>query len=513
MTETSQVAQGWRERLCLLVWGGAALLILCSLGRYAEYAADVVQAPFGLNYSEGLIWQQALWILGPHAYARIDHGPYLVFEYPPVFPLALRALIACGVDGLKAGRALSVVSTVVAAGLLGGLTARLSDPRGRVCAGAVAACLPFTLLPVLSWSPLLRVDMLGLAATYAGLMLAAQSSRRPAALYGALLAFVVACYTKQIFVSAPLAVLALSGLRDWRLALKAGACGLTAGLIVLVLLEWRTDGGFLRHILLYNVNRFSVATALQQAGLWIAAYPTFVAASALACAMWARAHLAQARERGWIALLRADPQVWLQALVVVYIGLTTCTLLLAGKSGASINYFIEWLCALCVPAGWLCGLAWVHRGQTASVAAPAILAAQLVSVPGAIGRLDATQLSQERRAQAAALYRRVAAIPGQLLSDDMVLTLRAGRSVIGEPFILAELAVKGLWDESTLIGLLKTHAFGAVITAYDPGDPTFDARYLPATQAALLAAYPIVESYGPYRLRRPALELPSGVAH
>jgi hypothetical protein len=50
---------------------------------------------------------------------------------------------------------------------------------------------------------------------------------------------------------------------------------------------------------------------------------------------------------------------------------------------------------------------------------------------------------------------------------------------------------------------LNAHYFGAVITAYDPGDPTFDARYLPRTQAALLADYPHVQRFGDYRLRLP----------
>jgi hypothetical protein len=83
----------------------------------------------------------------------------------------------------------------------------------------------------------------------------------------------------------------------------------------------------------------------------------------------------------------------------------------------------------------------------------------------------------------------------------MVLTIEAGREVGPEPGILLELARRGAWDERLLTDKLREHYFGAVITAYDPGDPTFDARYLPATQAAMLAAYPHVEKYGDYRLR------------
>jgi hypothetical protein len=61
----------------------------------------------------------------------------------------------------------------------------------------------------------------------------------------------------------------------------------------------------------------------------------------------------------------------------------------------------------------------------------------------------------------------------------------------------------GVWDEQRLIRRLDTHYFGAVITAYDPGDPTFDARYPPAAKDALLRDYPQVQRFGDYRLRLP----------
>jgi hypothetical protein len=163
------------------------------------------------------------------------------------------------------------------------------------------------------------------------------------------------------------------------------------------------------------------------------------------------------------------------------------------------------MCCWCLWIGWLAGfvLSRPDARKALSLLLPALILLQLVPVTHGMSGMRAEQFSQQRRADWGALLARVRGIQGPLLSDDMVLTIEAGREVGLEPGVLLELARLGVWDERRLIERLRGHYFGAVITAYDPGDPTFDARYLPATQAALLAAYPRVERYGDYRLRLP----------
>ncbi len=180
-------------------------------------------------------------------------------------------------------------------------------------------------------------------------------------------------------------------------------------------------------------------------------------------------------------------------------------LIAVGKTGSSYNYFIEWMFCWCLWLGWLTFqiLSHLPARRILAVAMPALLLLQMVPVERGVRTMGTEQFSAQRRADWGALLARVRAIPGPLLSDDMVLTIEAGREVGLEPGVLLELSRMGLWDERRLTERLHAHYFGAVITAYDPGDPTFDARYLPATQAALLAAYPHVEKYGDYRLRLP----------
>ena len=66
-------------------------LLLC-VGTYIAVAVAAVAWPFGLDYAEGEVWEQALLIAGPKAYGGIIDPPWIGFEYPPLYPLIALAL-------------------------------------------------------------------------------------------------------------------------------------------------------------------------------------------------------------------------------------------------------------------------------------------------------------------------------------------------------------------------------------------------------------------------------------
>ena len=482
----------------------AALLVVTL--QYTDYAIEALRFPFGLDYSEGLIWQQALWLGGPKLYGDIAKFPFLVCEYPPLYLIVLRGVHALGIGMLAGGRLVSVCATLATCVLLGRLV--YHHGRGGALAAFVASLLPLSLLPVLSWSVLMRTDMLALALTYAGITCAAAGFRRPIWLAPALLFFVASAFTKQIYLAAAICMFPICLIRFPRQTLYAYTAGLALGLSLLGLCEWATDGRFLLHILTYTADAADPAIALQRTLPWLVAYPLDAALSlAAVILLWRQAAPAGTLRRpaAIVRAIRGDAGIAWLAFLTLYLLLTTIMLVAAGKTGASRNYFIEWMCCWCL---WLGGLAAhlmqpEHRAKVLAVAMPALLLLQLWPVELGMQSLRRDQFSAVRRADWGALLARVRQIPGPLLSDDMVLTIEAGREVGLEPGVLLELSRMGLWDEQRLIDKLDAHYFGAVITAYDPGDPTFDARYLPKTQAALLAAYPHSERFGDYRLRMP----------
>jgi hypothetical protein len=103
--------------------------------------------------------------------------------------------------------------------------------------------------------------------------------------------------------------------------------------------------------------------------------------------------------------------------------------------------------------------------------------------------------------QAVALVR---AADRPVLSEDMVLLLRAGKEVPWEPAIFAELASLGRWDERLIVEAIEGGRFAFAVTLADRGDPIFDSRYNPAVAAALEAAFPRRVQLGWLLIRLPA---------
>ena len=265
------------HRLPLLAMLPLIWLLAWVWASYGQYAWRALGYKFGLDYSEGLIWQQVLWLGGPHSYGDISHYPFVVFEYPPLYLLAVKTVAACGVGMLAAGRGVSIVSTLVLCCLIGMVTwraCRSNVRRPAAAAGAlVAALLPAALLPVISWSVLMRVDMLALTLTYAGIALATCALRWPRLLYPAVVAFVLAVFTKQIYLAAPVSFAAVMLVRSPAVACRAYGMGALLGTALVAWLSWITGGGFIRHVLLYNVDRVHLGEALRQVFSWLRRIP------------------------------------------------------------------------------------------------------------------------------------------------------------------------------------------------------------------------------------------------
>jgi hypothetical protein len=196
------------------------------------------------------------------------------------------------------------------------------------------------------------------------------------------------------------------------------------------------------------------------------------------------------------------------AILAAHLALATLMLGLMLKSGAADNYAIEWLLLLAV----LCGLAfgaaptgWIGR------AVPWALAIQLGAL--LLFYTPTANDAEAKRADMEAILPVLRAAPGPVLSDDMVLLLRAGKPVEVESAIYAELTSRGVLDDRPLRARLAAHAFPVLLTEGGPGDDIFEDRYPPRLRAALLAAYPQAIRYPQgYVLRFPAGPLPAWLA-
>jgi 4-amino-4-deoxy-L-arabinose transferase-like glycosyltransferase len=498
----------WIVRVGLAV---SVAMLLVNLVKLIHFAWFALHYPYDLDYAEGIVWQQMRNIVAGIGYRPIGVYPSIVYHYPPVYHLATAVFaMAGGLDQLVAGRLLSLLSTIgimILTGALAAATIPASQGRFvRIGAGAIAALSLASTSEIAKWAPMMRVDMLATALTLGGLLLAIHAARRPWLIALSAVAFVLALYTKQIMIAAPAAAFAGLLLIRPRVAGALAAFCLALGSAALAMLTLQTHGGFLQHIIVYNINR----TELGQTGALVHHLKGEIIFLAMAIV---------AVQAGWRRLRPEDGGSWRQRLngdaanpalliALIYLALKLMMLPMFLKSGAADNYLIEWVCAaaIFVGAAMVPVLAFVRDGDTP---VPLVLLALVVlGVPIATLRVidvtpDAALVPRETAAMAA-LVARIRSAPKPVISDDMILLIRAGKPVMWEPAIEAELASQHRYDERAFAQMVRRGDFAFFLTRGIRGSKPFDERYDAVVADAMDAAYPRLLPVADVTLHLPA---------
>lgn len=523
MSFEAQIVAAGADRTRLWVAVAFVVALITTLSDFGRLLADgyaAVRFRWELDYGEGIVWEQMRLMVAGRAYGSIDGLPAIVFHYPPVYHMLTAALSAAtGIDALAVGRSVSIGSTVLA-GLFAGLIARKAV-RDAVPAwtalmcGAVAGLTFFCFSPIAFWAPLMRVDMLSLALTLAGLLVAMTALARPPLIVAAGLLFVAAVFTKQTSIVAPAAVFLTFLVLQPKLAWRLAATCVVTGLIVLGALIFVTDGGFIRHVFLYNANRFDPEQLLTIL-IAIGSHSFFVAAVLIGVVARLQASVRHYRGARTVAALRQrlgeTPDDAFFLLLLVYALLAFLMAFAVGKSGSNMNYFIEWMTALAILLGVVtrdaanaaCG---AMRGPNKNLFAHPLLLPLLIGLQPLMKEPPADYTrhrSPVRVAELEVLQAMVRSAPRPVISDDMVLLLRSGAEVQWEPAIFAELASTAAWDEGPFVERIKAGHFAFFVTAGKRGERLFDSRYNRAVADALDVAYPLRRELAGYTIHLPA---------
>jgi hypothetical protein len=452
-----------------------------------------------LDYAEGIVWQQAELIPGPHMYGDIQQYPFLVFHYPPLYHVIVNAAASLGWSWLAAGRAISMLSLLATAVFTGLFVKEASsspyDPvndrldlarHAPVVAGLVAGLLIFSLDPLRFWARVARVDMLACAFEVFGMYLGLRALRRGGQLHAAAFVFLAALFTKQTVLMGAAATFMVAFYHDWRGTLRAAVAAGSFGVAVFIILTIVTHGGFPRHIILYNVNRFSLSDAWNRVlnlgpQNFEPAY-IFIAVATL-CGLVLR----------WMATGTSKVRSG-ELIVVTYFVLTTVSLVSLGKSGAYTNYFIPWMCGVALLNGLaLANLARVvaasRAHMTAYVVLTLVLAIQALVIPP-VGERRLVDLKLRR--ESAELVAMITKATRPVFSENMVLLLLAGKDVPWEPAIITELTATGAFDERRIIDLINARTFAFVIENDTLNTSEINARYSEGVRRALEHTYPVI---------------------
>ncbi|MEM6488483.1 MAG: hypothetical protein AAF677_09505, partial [Pseudomonadota bacterium] len=263
-----------------------------------------------------------------------------------------------------------------------------------------------------------------------------------------------------------------------------------------------TGGGFLTHIVGYNINRIDLENVAFISAALVFGNALFVSAlvglvpvlgrlAGLGLAGLGLARLGLGRGRA----VPAPPAI--PAMAALFLMGTLALAPLVLKSGAAINYFIEWSFAIAL--GAMLGLAQLAAGR--STRGPAVAAALALLLCGHLWLLprDTGGALDDRSALAAA----IAAADRPTVSDEMVTQLRAGDEVIFESAIFGELAALGAWDPAPMVARIAARDFALFVTIGDESVAIFNRRWPPEIREALRTHYPVRRSLGRYVLHFP----------
>lgn len=499
-----------------LVLGGAFLWHVAALLNFSLWA---IRYPYGLDFGEGIVWQQMRLVVSGQAFGPIDGFPVMVINYTPLYYLVTAGFSsATGLGELAAGRTVSLLCLFISAFVAGAIVFRMlafeASRRVAAIGAAVAALVIVSNAPVLFWTPLMRVDMLALAFSFAGLYLSLRAFERPKFVYAAAVAFVCAVFTKQIMVAAPAAAFLVMLALQPRTAVKGIATCIGLGLAILAGMNWVTDGGFSRHVFGYN----AATVNLKQLLLVPIQFANHAVVFGLALfAMHGRvrelvrvARSAPSRRAAAKHVL-ADRAQTASLVLLVYFVTASAMLVTIAKSGANQNYVIEWLSVAALFTGISLSdaarlldrdysAARAVKAPALAIVATAALAAQMVALPK--NRFDRLE-PLAPRAEIEQLAEMVRAADKPIISDEMVMLLTMGKQVILEP-CMPTLARVGLYDNRPYIAKIRRGDFAFFITFRERGEETFDSRYDPEVADAMDSAYPLKRKLAGYTLHLPA---------
>jgi hypothetical protein len=472
------------------------LFLFLALAVVIFFVRGVMAVPhrYPLDYGEAPLVDQAMRLAqGENIYrADLDSPPYTISNYPPLYPLTLVPFIMLIGPAFLAGRIISLLSTLAAAFFLARIIHnQTKDRMAGVTTGLLFLAIPY----VVGWSPLLRVDMLALALSTAGLYVVSRwtEGRRDLILAGVLL--VAAIYTRQSYaLAAPLGAFVWLLTKDRRRVVEFVVLvgGLTLGLFLI--LNILTGGGFYFNIVTANVNEYEMERLEDWARELLDVAPILLLLAGAFLVVGFR------RIRQW-------------PLLSPYLIGAIISALTIGKIGSNANYLLELCAALCLVAGAF--IAWSHDRpwlRASFLVLLALQAGQLMQntledeIEGAKWRLKPVK-------ELGDLEWIVETAEGQVLGDEFMgmITLQ-DRPLYLQPFEVTQLSDAGLWDQGPLLESIRDQEFPIILIHHFSGWPVYKERWTPEMLSTITQNYGPTELLAETIVYRPAEDMGGGVA-
>lgn len=458
-----------------LAWALAPVVVVLLWVAYKpiERNAAAMRYPFQLDREEAFLLDQSMRLARMETiYPRLDDYPYTVGNYPPVYPATWAGMLAVAPPSLPIGRALVLLSVLVIAASLAGIVMR---ETGRAMPALLSVGLFMATWDVNDWIAYARVDLPAIAFGMAGLAAATSVARRRAGLWIGVALFAVAFFTKQTQVIAPAAL--LLGLVASGQRLRAGWLAAGTALAIafpFAALNIATGGEFFRHLVVYNAN----VMHWDQIAIWIRHLWFFGRFKFVALALLALPLLAARVRKPW-RLPPATGAPETMTATIAYVVLSGLSIVSVAKAGSACNYLLEFHAACALFAGLAAGrLANLANDGALPFRRPLVAAAVAAFLAMALHAADFVSIGSRASlfqpgppdAQSDVLrivQLAVQETDGDVLCEEPIYAILAGKPVLYQPFIMSQLAREGKWDETPFVDDLLRARFGIVVTTQD----------------------------------------------
>jgi 4-amino-4-deoxy-L-arabinose transferase-like glycosyltransferase len=478
------------------LWRIVFVLLCIYVLFYIANSLIIIIYPYQISYPEGFLLNQALTIAqGRPIYNSIADYPFLVANYPPLYPYLCGFFVKIFSVSFAWGRIVSFLSVIACAYLIYDicknipLTLTLSHEgrgmeiktSGHERHTALIAFLLFLASPyVYKISVQCRVDMLGLAFSLLGLWFAVKHIDKKT-MYFSILFFIAALFTKQTFAAALIAFAVYLFIQNRTRGFLFIVITLLSYSVIFLVLNILTAGEFYKHNVLYNANPYSFLFAVRMYASLLRTHVILITLS--------------------LAYLVFSPvKKHILSLFPIYFIVAALVALTVGKIGSNINYFLELIAAACIMTG-LC-VNELLENTKAQLVLPALFIVQLilfVHIPFVTGKTP-SRYDRETERQISAM---IQTTPGDILSEDAGLLVLNKRPVLFQPFEFTQLARAGLWNQRQFVRDIENKKFSLLILGSDIQGPYDEERFTSEMAAAIANSYVLQEKIGDWYTYKP----------
>jgi len=314
----------WILVISLIIFG--AIPILINWGKAINY-------PFVFDYGEGPLFNQAILLSsGKEIYQETwEDYPFTMTNYPPLFVIIYSLIGKFFELSIPLGRFITAFAAFSSAILLGLIIKTLTHDNFSSILGTL---LLFVSPIFVLWSKFVRVDILALSLSLAGIFIAIRwRSKNWSPILSALF-LICAIYTKQTFLlAAPLALFGWHYFQVRNNIFRFISTLVIGSLFLLILLFVVTNGGFINHTFFGNQNQFSLVQSIAYLLDLFMTLPIILGIVILE-----------------IIFILKQKKRELYFTIFYLIG-SFGSALAIGKIGAGVNYLLEFLTAICLLTG------------------------------------------------------------------------------------------------------------------------------------------------------------------